>query len=357
MIKYKFAYDSQQQLIDIQTLSRDTKQGNFICLGCGHDMVPVLGEKKVKHFRHKVIKEINCSPETYLHKLAKTTFYQTYKNCLENNKPFKIRISTYPVCDFYEQDFLTTCQLSEKIQEFEITKFFKNIYLECREDSFIPDVLLQANNQEKIFFEVVVTHFSSEAKINSKYRIIEFVITSEEDIKRIESCVLESSDEIKFINFKNKPKGNWCNGQCSNGIFPYASEKLLYNIFVVYKNGKSAFIKLTLDSLESLSPQILHFEYISLESQRDVGSFYRSKVIEAHHKKLNIRNCFLCRYHAQNESWSKEGTIFCKFLKNTGNSNMASDCKYFRADPQSFSKYQYIEYEDIQEEIQEDEWF
>jgi hypothetical protein len=38
---------------------------------------------------------------------------------------------------------------------------------------------------------------------------------------------------------------------------------------------------------------------------------------------------------------------------------MASDCKYFRADPQSFYKYQYVEYEDIQEDKKEDEyeWF
>jgi hypothetical protein len=359
MIKYKFAYNSQEKIIDIQTLSKSSKQGNYICLGCGHEMVPVLGEKKVKHFRHKVIKEINCSPETYLHKLAKTKFYQTYQDCLENDKPFKIRLLTYPICNFYENDFLTTCQLSVKLKEFELTKFFKKIYLECKEGSFIPDVLLESDKQEKIFFEVAVTHFSSEAKVQSNYRIIEFSINSEDDIKKIESAILEESDEIKFLNFKNKPKGNWCNGKCSNGIVPNASERLIYNIFVVYQNGRSAFIKLPLDYLETLLPQILHFEYISLEQQEDVGSFYRNKVIETHSKKINIRNCFLCRYHAQNESWSKEGTIFCKFLKNTGNSNMASDCKYFRADPQSFYKYQYVEYEDIQEDKKEDEyeWF
>ena len=131
------------------------------------------------------------------------------------------------------------------------------------------------------------------------------------------------------------------------------------------KNGRSIFIKITLDSLEELLPQILHFEYISLDRHEDVGSFYRNKVIEARYKKLNIKNCFLCRYHAQNESPNKEGTIFCKFLKNTGNSNMASDCKYFHSDPQSFYKYQYVEFEDIQEDKKEDiqenenenEWF
>jgi hypothetical protein len=214
--------------------------------------------------------------------------------------------------------------------------------LECKEGSFIPDVLLESDNQEKIFFEVAVTNFSSAAKTQSDYRIIEFSVNSEEDIKKIESTILEESYEIKFLNFKNTSKGNWCNGECSKEIVPYASEKLLYNIFAVYKNGTNAFINLTLDSLESLASQILHVEYISLD-----------------YKNINKRNCFLCRYHAQNDSWSKEGTIFCKSLENTGNSNMASNCKNFRSDPHSFYKYQYIKYEDIQKDKKEDEyeWF
>ena len=356
MIKYKFAYNSQQKIIDI---SKASKQGDYICLGCGHEMVSVLGKKITNHFRHKVIKEINCSHETYLHKLAKTKFHQTYQDCLDNDKPFKIRLLTYPICNFYENDFLTTCQLSAKFKEFELTKFFKKIYLECKEGSFIPDVLLESDKQEKMFFEVAVTHFCSEAKVQSNYRIIEFSINSEDDIKKIESGILEESDEIKFFNFKNKPKGNWCNGKCSNEIVPYASERLIYNVFVIYKNGRSTFIKITLDSLEKLLPQILHFEYICREAYGDVDSSYTNKVNEAYYKKLNIRNCFLCKYHSLNKSSNKAGTIFCKFLKNTGNSNMASDCKYFRSDPQSFSKYQYVKYEDIQEEKKEDEyeWF
>ena len=73
IIKYRFAYNYQKELIDVQTLSKEHKLAtdNFKCLSCEHEMVAVLGEKRIKHFRHKVITEINCSPETYLHKIAK----------------------------------------------------------------------------------------------------------------------------------------------------------------------------------------------------------------------------------------------------------------------------------------------
>lgn len=350
MIKYKFAYNSQNQTIDVQTLSKENKTDKFRCLGCEHELVPVLGEKRVKHFRHKVITDINCSPETYLHKLAKIKFYETYQNCLTNNQPFNIKFLTFPVCNFYQNDFLISCHLDSEKKEFDLTKYFKKIYIECKEDSFIPDILLEAENQDKIFFEIVVTHSSSQEKIKSKYRIIEFVIKSEEDIKTIESCCLEQSEMIKFFNFKKIPRGNYCQGRCFQGIIPYDKEPLPYNIFVVYNNGKSAIIHQTLKEIESLLSRIRHFEYVVITEETDKGYLYRSKVVEIHQKGLQIKNCFLCRYHAFNQSWSREGTIFCKFLKESGNSNMATDCQYFRADSQVYSQY-------LEPPQEEDEFF
>jgi predicted SprT family Zn-dependent metalloprotease len=42
MIKYKFACDSQQNIIDIQTVTKENKSDKFICLGCGNEMISVL---------------------------------------------------------------------------------------------------------------------------------------------------------------------------------------------------------------------------------------------------------------------------------------------------------------------------
>jgi hypothetical protein len=232
MIKYKFAYNYQNQIIDVQTLSKENKTEKFRCLGCGQELVAVLGEKRVKHFRHKVITEINCSPETYLHKLVKTKFYEVYQNCLTNNEPFKIKFLTFPVCNFYQNDFLISCHLDSERKEFDLSKYFKKISMECKEGTFVPDILLEAENQEKIFFEVVVTHSSSQEKIKSAYRVIEFIVKSEEDIKVIESCFLEQSETIKFINFKQEQRRNYCQGKCYQGIIPYDKTPLLYNIFI-----------------------------------------------------------------------------------------------------------------------------
>ncbi len=341
IIKYRFAYNYQKELIDVQTLSKEHKLAtdNFKCLSCEHEMVAVLGEKRIKHFRHKVITEINCSPETYLHKIAKIKFYETYLNCLNLNKPFNIKIFMSRECNFYEDDFLLTCELEPQKMTFDLTKHFKKISIESREQSFIPDILLETEQGEKMFFEVAVTHISSQEKINSSYRIIEFMVSSEQDIEIIESCLLEESETIKFFNFKNKLIKGLCQGKCNYGIIPYAKESLLYHAFIVDKNGKSRFAHEELDKINQLQQNSLYFEYVCDGEEIDLSSLYKEKVVKSYQDGVKIKNCFLCRYHGINYSFKIKGSIFCKFLKNTGSSNMAVDCQYFLPDSKVFLKY------------------
>ena len=228
---------------------------------------------------------------------------------------------------------------------FDLTDYFKQVFIESREKSFIPDILLQANNQEKIFFEVVVTHASSVDKVDSGYRIIECLITCEKDIEIIESCLLEESEAIQFINFKHDLEES-CRGECYKSydkIIPYDKRLASYWGFIIYKNGKSLLFKAkTLDEIDDYKKrQLLHFEYIS-HKQIDLWSFgelYRNKVVETYEKGLRIKNCFLCRYHAINRYSSEEGAIFCKFLKKCVKSNEAANCQYLRPDSKVFSQY------------------
>ena len=342
MVEYKFAYDSQQNIIDIQTVTKENKSDIFLCLGCGREMTPVLSpaNKRAKHFRHKV--EIECSKETYLHKLIKTKVYQTYQNCLKNGIPFNIKILIHPVCNFYENDFLVTCKLDTEKQEFDLTKWFNKIYLERRESSFIPDILLESNTEEKIFFEVLVTHASSQEKINSQYRIIEFTANlddHEESLQKIESCLLEESETIQFFNFNTTRKAQWCKGNCSKGIEPYAKETLYYNIFIVYVNGTSQLVEQTLEDLNLLLPKILYFEYIPLKKGISMTSIYRNKVVESYKNGLSIINCFLCKHHSIRHLRDASGLVFCTLKYNIESPNIAINCAFFYPNPLVFSEY------------------
>ena len=317
MITYKFAYDYEQNTIDIKTLSKANRIEKFTCLSCGNELIPILGEIKEHHFRHKVIVENNCSQETYLHKLAKNKFYETYDKCLKSNKPFIIKMETQIACDFHENDFLTVCNLRPQTSQFELTQSFKKVCLERKESSFIPDVLLEDTDiGRKIFFEVFVTNPSSQAKIDSNYMIIEFKIDSEKDIEEIESCLLEESNKIKFINFYNKLKANYCNGKCFRGIIPNSSNELLYNVFAVFKYGDSNFISnLKMENIDSLRHKILHLEYISTVEPNNVIRFPRDRIFTNRQTNLRDKSCFLCIHHRPNSFLDREGTIFCQSLE------------------------------------------
>lgn len=342
IIKYQYAIDSNDKTINVENLyaSAEIRKEVFRCLSCNNILIPVLGEKRRKHFRHKLDVQLNCSPETYLHKLAKLKFYEVYNNCLKHNEPFWIELEISQICNYYQADFLQSCNFHQGKQKFNLVEHFKNIELEQREGSFIPDLLLTSNKGEKIFVEVAVTHEVSSEKIKSEHRIIEINIVQESDIEVINNQYLLESENIKFINFKRNQIKNFCCGSCVEGIQPYANCPVVYNFFTIYPNGKSAIIQETLewlqDKIESKSLAYYEFVIIDNTDNRRNKVFLR-KIVEAYFNNVSVKNCYLCRYHGSNfRNYYDDNPIFCKFLKKTCNSNEAAICQFYRADPTSF---------------------
>lgn len=131
LIKYQYAIDSNGKTISAENLSasKEIRKIHFTCLSCDKILIPVLGEKKRKHFRHKTDITINCSPETYLHKLAKLRFYEVYSNCLEQKEPFWIEFEVTNYCNYFQEDFLATYLFNKELNKLEVTSYFKFIQL------------------------------------------------------------------------------------------------------------------------------------------------------------------------------------------------------------------------------------
>ncbi|MCC6444124.1 MAG: hypothetical protein IT210_11810 [Armatimonadetes bacterium] len=89
MPQYRYAYNQNEEIIDVFSLPQkgSEKAGPFICIACDQMLIAkTKGEKREKHFAHKV--SLDCNEETYLHRLAKKTFYAVYTRCLEENTPY-----------------------------------------------------------------------------------------------------------------------------------------------------------------------------------------------------------------------------------------------------------------------------
>ena len=60
----------------------------------------VLSKIKKPHFAHKTVLE--CNGETYLHRLGKRAFFETYQKCLAENEPFYITFHVPKKCQKFK---------------------------------------------------------------------------------------------------------------------------------------------------------------------------------------------------------------------------------------------------------------
>ena len=323
-IQYRYALDQHDQPIDVFGLERTSVNPGrvFNCVVCGGELIAKLGDIKAKHFAHKSLTS-NCAYETYLHQLAKRTFYSEYSKCLENNEPFHLVRTENVTCDHFENKYGYTCARTEN-KHYDLTKFFDRVALEKHHNGFVADVLLQSSrNGEVVFVEFAVTHKCEDEKIKSGVRIVEYFLEDENNLEPVRTHNFRDSDKrLSLYNFRTqKEKKSLCGGNCAAKL----------NVFVVYESKKS--ILLELDPQREVDSQlrgkIRYFEIIGKSSgqKEDQISLFRQKVREAHFKNIPIKNCFLCRYHGGD---GVENAVFCKVDRQSVGSNQAVKCEKYR---------------------------
>lgn len=313
LIKYRYA-DSSGTVIDIESVG-ENRNRDFTCLSCHNTLVPVLGQKRQKHFRHKA--DVECSKETYLHNLAKRVFCETYQQCLADGSSFIIEYHSPRICSHCTH--YGPCTIEPALYKADLTKIFKKVMLESRVGNFIPDVLLVSDKDDKLFVEIAVTHFSEESKTGAGFRMVEIAIDSEEDIGLIRRKVLSVLDtRITMMNFRVKPYKGDLYRECSREI----------SYFRLHKSGKSIIV--------GPSPMWQYDELLRsgecVEKVDYPGPDIYAEMVRKHFKAgQHIRNCLLCQFHCIGY---RTGTSFCKLAKKgIDNLNYASDCQKYRVKP------------------------
>lgn len=327
-VKYQFAKNNNNEIIKIEDLQNDDecRKEIYHCVSCNQLLVPVLGNIRQKHFRHQI--EVVCNPETYLHNLGKELFYSIYSRCLEFDFPFHIEIFEKIICSQCKKDFDLICDLGQKLMKYDLTKYYTQISIESPDGDFIPDVLLSSKEGNKLYFEFVVTHESTEKKRGSGIKIIELSLDSENDLLSIPKRLFsEENKKIRFFNFKPTEHRTKDSYSCTQQ-FPFFLLKKDGGASIQRKNPK--YVKHKMEKSD--------FQLIKLLPTGGVAIYFQ-ELVNSYNIGLNVRSCFLCRYHAMNQyRWDDDLPIFCKFLKSSYISTRAVNCQYFRADPKVFQK-------------------
>lgn len=323
-IQYRYALDQHDLPVDVFGLERASVDTGYVfrCVVCGRELIAKLGDIKAKHFAHKSLTN-NCAHESYLHQLAKKTFYSEYSKCLENNQPFHLVRTESVTCNHFENKHGYTCARTEN-KYHDLTKYFDRVGLEKHHKGLIADVLFQSSKTgDVLLVEFSATHRCEEQKIGSGLRIVEYSLTDEAQLEPVKVHSLHDSDErITLYNFRTRnEKRSVCGGNCAAKL----------NVFVVYESKRS--ILLELDPHREVDSQVrgkvLHLEVIGKSPRKKEAQIplFRQKVREAHFKNVPLKNCFLCRYHGGD---GVENAVFCKVDKRSVGSNHAVECEKYR---------------------------
>ena len=322
-IKYRYALEDNGSIVDVTSLTSNDRK-DYECVSCGNIVRPVLPETERKnHFRHKV--KVECSFETYLHRMGKIIFEKTYKECLKNNEPYIIDYEIPICCNYCEHG---PCEISRIIEKYDLTKSFKEIQIEKKDGDLIPDLMLIANSGNKIYIEIAVTHKSTVEKINSDIKIIEFELESEDDLLFLDNKYASILDYyVNFYNFSPVPILRNLKTKCTK----------IVEVFIVYPNGKSAINNIKIFEFDEYkkNTKLLYINRIDYSC----GTTFVEEVENAYYNGVAVKNCFLCRYHAIARWFNNQDNddpIFCKYYKKTTKSNYAADCEIYRPDPKVF---------------------
>lgn len=340
-IKYNHALDINGNLIDINSVTEADRNKEYRCLGCGELLRPRLGNKNVHHFAHKN-DVLNCSPETYIHKLAK----QKIKEWFDSDQPFKISYRQKVTCaDAESCPFNKSEECHEcKLRTYDLKEFYDTCAIEEEIGNFTADLLLISRKNSSIspiLIEIQVAHKSETVKLNSGHRIIEIKITSVDDIDRLlQSHSIEETSESAYCHNPRLQQTTSFHGFKQNSA-PEHLEMRYIPKFYLYRSGKAyvsnldecpscresgksdnprAILELAIDRfhLDSISPY-----YIGYTISRQCG--------------YNVNICQQCKYWKSDSGFNRITGICCLYKKyNTPRCPEdieASSCQYFREDP------------------------
>ena len=317
-ILHRYAYNAHGDLVDIRQVDAAYRKVNtFRCIGCGADMTARLGSVRSSHFAHRTGMELqSCTPETYLHKLAKLAL----KRKFESHGPFEVILPRHIACTRSDScKFYLEGECSAWRNE---TIDLKKHYDTCSEEravgGYVADLLLTHSSRKTrppVLIEVAVTHRCDEAKRNSGLRIIELNVRSEDDIRSLADGAI-TNRMADFMGFKVKT------ASADLGVRRVSR-------FILYPSGASHVTSVGCGELDARIARNSLME-INVEGTFARYSPFDYGYVKAREMGFDVKSCIMCRY-------LKEGmdASLCCLYKKCGTPmfpeyNEAMQCPYYR---------------------------
>lgn len=291
-IKYQYAYDENGKLVSINDYTKEeSKLHTFRCVGCGNPLLPraIGSTSRRAHFYHKEI--VECSGETYVHKLAK----KLLKEKFDTSKEFLVAYSVTKDCSNKNCKLRNVnCHQEHEKTTIDLKKYYDTCTEEVRIGAFVADLLLTNSNKpdiDPVLLEICVTHACEQEKMDSGLKIIELKVRKEQDVIAMAGSdvleelnyALERKKNVKFISFKRKME------------IPMVSNvaRFIFNPSIC-ENGYIKVIGCNDASHKMLNDSVCELNIVNTKNYL-VPSL--GHALEWMSKYKNLRRCNLCKFY------------------------------------------------------------
>lgn len=274
--------------------------------------------------------------------VARQHFLDYFRSCKQNEQPLEI---VYPCAKICESQNCPHLKLGRCVQpsgydRFDIAKRLDTFVKEENAEAFSQDLIFTMGKKNAIRFQFGLKLDENE-RFNENEKIVRYAIDLDSEDCRFpwqEYPVIQNGSKVRFFNFKQKNVLD-CNRE-------------FFNAIVMYRNGRCkplndhriADIKRTLlEQEQAISEYILI--PVSRLVQEPVSTSYKDQFKAAVSvfklKKLNVRNCFLCKYSGENMyNWDDESKpVFCKTFRMPCSSGQAVGCERYRIKYEAVQEY------------------
>ena len=327
--KQHYALNSQNELVHIHDAIPETD--TYFCVGCGEPMITKRGKIRTWHYAHKN-NTLNCSYETYLHRVAKHRLCERFIQSDTFAVSFRVPCQCAYIDTCHWADNSHICNWSA-YTTFDLKAFYSKCAEEQTYNGYRADILLfnESGKYPPVFLEICVSHPCSHEKIESGVKIVELIIKRETDIEDIlNTNVIEESNIVKFHNFERHVM------ECGPERYKDICKFTLYEndkMFCSYHNCMTYMQHHPNAKMEVCVDQRFYLGY----------SMYDFGALVALSKNPNFRVCNLCRYHDDrmiDDEWdcmhvANRDPIFCKLYKKFGTKkyctpSAAKTCSFFK---------------------------
>lgn len=289
-----YAISLDGKLVHITDAHKDSE--DYYCPHCGCRMLKKCGHIRTWHFAHDcrsaTEQQKNCSYETYLHGYAKYRLKQWF----DESMSITLHLKQSKICNNSHN-----CQLAQKENcrlETKTSYNIKDYFQKCTVESTInlanvnyrADLLLtsETNSRNQILIEIKVSHACTDKKKTSGARIIEFEITSEEDVDYIISHDITESDKVRYYGFRLDK-------------FDKKDEvpRQKFKKFILYKSGKTKCVDIDCQSILNRKKSSI-FELTTV-SEVEFWVLNLTGLFAARESGLEFKNCYLCQHNCYND--------------------------------------------------------